>query len=226
MITLEVLKGVTPKKQRGLITQDLVDTINSWNEDPRLMDSFKENVLSYINVIQDGKYKIQDYVNAVRFVSYKLLGYSDIDAYAITFPDRYQRLLDDGVARADMSPYVAAYTKNKLVVKIFEQTIVPSYVLNAPMHQQALNILADIAINSRSDMARVNACNGILANTKPPEVAKIELDMKIDNKDAIADLRRATEELALQQLQSIKAGQAVKAIAESKIVYDVEAEYE
>lgn len=219
MLTVNVLKDIVPKSQRTMITEDLVTKLNDWNEDPKLMESYKDNVLSYIGVLKDGKYKITDYMNAVRYVSYKLIGHSDIDAYAITFPERYEKLVQSGVSRDDMSPYVSAYKKNKLVVQIFEQTIVPSHVLNAPMHQEALNILASIAINSRSDMARVNACNGILANTKPPEVAKIELDVSFnDNNDAIADLRKATEELAMQQLNSIKAGQAVKAIAESTIV--------
>lgn len=157
-------------------------------------------------------------MNAVRYVSYKLMGYSDIDAYIITFPERYQKLIDAGVSRNDASPYVSAYKKNALVVKIFEKTIVPSHVLNAPLHQEALNQLADIMINSRSDMARVQAASGLLANTKPPEAIKIELDVAIDNKDAIADLRKATEELAVAQLDSIKGGKAVKAIAESTII--------
>ena len=218
MITTDVLKTVVPKSQRTMITDDLVNMLNEWNEDPKLMDSFKDNVLSYISVLKDGKFKITDYMNAVRFVSYKLMGYSDIDAYVVTFPDRYQKLVDAGVSRDDAGPYVSAYKKNVLVVKIFEQTIIPSHVLNAPMHQQALNELMKIGLNSRSDMARVNALSKVLDTTKAPEIAKIELDLKMDNKDAIADLRKATEELAMEQLKSIQAGKAVREIAESTII--------
>lgn len=218
MIEYETLKSLVPKSQRGLITEELVQKLNDWNSDPKLLDSFKENLLSYVGVLKDGKYKITDYMHAVKYVSYKLLGHSDLDAYAITFPDRYQRLIDAGINRSDMSPYASAYKKNKLVNAIMEQTLIPSHVINAPLYQEALNQLAQIMVHSGSDMARVNAATAILANTKAPEITKIELDIGVKENSAIDDLRRATEELVLAQKQSIMAGKAVKEIAESKII--------
>lgn len=217
MIEYNAFKDLVPKTQRGLITPEFVDKLNEWNADPKLVDSFKENLLSYTGVLKDGKYKLEDYVYAVKYVSYKLLGSSDIDAYAITFPDRYQRLTDEGLDRNGISPYAAAYKKNKLVNAIIEQTLVPTHVLNAPLFQSALNELAYIMINGKSEMARVNAATSILAATKQPEKTKIELDISVNNKDAISELRRATEELAAAQLESIKAGASVKTIAESRI---------
>lgn len=217
MIEYNAFKDLVPKTQRGMITPEFVDKLNEWNTDPKLVDSFKENLLSYTGVLKDGKYKIEDYVYAVKYVSYKLLGSSDIDAYAITFPDRYQRLTDEGLDRNGISPYAAAYKKNKLVNAIMEQTLVPSHVLNAPLHQTALNELAQIMMYGKSEMARVNAATSILAATKQPEKTKIELDISVNNKDAISELRRATEELAAAQLESIKAGASVKTIAESRI---------
>lgn len=217
-ISVEALKAVTPKSQRTMITEDLVGKLNEWDKDPKLMESFKTNVLSYISVLKEGKFKVTDYMNAVRFVSYKLMGYTDVDAYVITFPERYQRLIDEGVPRSEVSPYVSAYKNNALVAKIFEQTIVPTHVLNAPMQQEALNELMRLGLNARSEMARVNALSKVLDATKAPETAKIELDLKMDNKDAIAELRKATEDLAVEQLRSIQAGKAVKEIAESTII--------
>lgn len=218
MIEYNAFKDLVPKTQRGLITPEFVDKLNEWNADPKLVDSFKENLLSYTGVLKDGKYKLEDYVYAVKYVSYKLLGSSDIDAYAITFPDRYQRLTDEGLDRNGISPYAAAYKKNKLVNAIIEQTLVPTHVLNAPLFQSALNELAYIMINGKSEMARVNAATSILAATKQPEKTKIELDISVNNKDAISELRRATEELANAQLESIKSGASVKQIAESRIL--------
>lgn len=217
MITLDVLKDLAPKKTRSLITQDLVDKINGWNEDPKLLGAFADNVLTYINVLKTGKYRIEEYLNAVRFVSYKLIGHSDIDAYAITFPDRYQRLVDEGVSRNDIAPYVSIYRKTQLVVKVFEQTIIPTHVLNAPMHQEALNIAMDIAVNGRSEVARVNACNTILSNTKPPETAKIELDVSIDKGSVIDDYEEAMRAMVEQQKVLIEQGGDLKAITNASI---------
>ncbi len=218
MIEFGTFRDLVPKSQRGLVTEELVQKLNDWNSDPKLLDSYKENLLSYVGVLKDGKYKITDYIHAVKYVSYKMLGHSDLDAYAVAFPERYQRLLDQGLSRSDMSPYASAFKKNKLVNAIMEQTLIPSHVINAPLYQDALNQLAQIMVHSGSDMARVNAATAILANTKAPEVSKIELDIGIKDHSVIDDLRRATEELVLAQKQSIMAGIAVKHIAESKII--------
>lgn len=217
MIEYETLKAVVPKNQRDLITPDLVDRLNSWGEDPLLVDTFRENLVSYVGVLRDGKYKLEDYINAVRFVSYKLLGHTDIDAYAITFPKRYATLEQQGLTRDEMSPYTSAYKKNKLVNAIMEQTLVPSYVLNAPLHQEALNTLAHIMVKGRSETARVNAAIGILSATKQPENSKITIDLGVDSKDAISELRQATEALALAQQEQIRSGVSVRVIAESRI---------
>jgi len=206
MITLDVLRDVAPKKSRSMITQDLVDKLNTWNDDPKLLGGFKDNVLSYIGVLKTGRFKVDDYMNAVRFVSYKLIGHTDIDAYAITFPERYQRLINSGETRDDIAPYVSSYKKNKLVVQIFEQTIVPSHVLNAPMHQEALNIALHVAMTSGSDIAKVNACNTILANTKPPETAKIDLGISINEGSIIDDYETVMRNMVDKQLELIGAG--------------------
>ena len=228
MLTLELLRDVAPKKTRSLVTQDLVDKLNGWNEDPKLLGGFKDNVLSYMGVLKTGKYRIGEYMNAVRFVSYKLIGHSDIDAYAITFPDRYQRLADDGVNRNDMAPHVSIYRKTQLVVKIFEQSIVPSHVLNAPMHQEALNELLLIGLNGKSEVARVSALTSILANTKPPETAKIELDISIDTGSVIDDYEQAMRAMVEKQKELIGQGGDLKAITNASIkkpeAIDVEVE--
>jgi len=216
-LTVEIIRDLAPKGTRSMITQGLVDTINSWNEDPKLLGAFNENVLSYMGILKTGKYKIEEYMKAVKFVSYKLIGNSDIDAYAMTHPDRYQRLVDEGVSRNDIAPYVSIYKKTQLVTKVFEQSIVPTHVLNAPMHQEALNIAMKIAMNGKSELARVNACNTVLTNTKPPEAAKIELDINIDKGSIIDDYEVAMNEMVRQQKELIAQGGNLEAITNASI---------
>lgn len=218
-ITLDVLKGVTPRKQKSMITQDVVDKINKWNEDPRLLEGYSENVLSYIKVLQDGRFKITDYLNAVRYVSYKMLGFNDIDAYAATFPDRYQKLIDEGLERTEIGAYTNAYKNNKLVAKIFEQTVIPLHVTNNHMGQEALNELMKIGLNGRSEMARVAALSKVLDKTDVPEVKKLQLDIGVEANDAIEELRRAQAKLAEAEYKAITSGsRTVKEVAESIIV--------
>lgn len=206
MIEVSDIQGLVPKSQKSMITEDLVDKLNKWNEDPLLVNSFKENMVSYIGVLKSGKYKIEDYMSAVKFVSYKLVGFNDVDAYQVTFPDRYKKLEDNGLSRSQMSPYVSAYKKNKLVNAVFEQTIVPSHVLNAPLYQEALNELAYLMVNAKSEVAKVQAATSILTHTKAPETHKIELDIGVGNNSALDDLNEQLEEVAMNQLKLLKDG--------------------
>jgi hypothetical protein len=215
----ESFRAVLPKKFKHIVTNDLVDRILSWEKEPVKTEIFLENVMTYNKVLLSGKFSIEEYLNAVKFVSRLLLEESNIDAYAATFPDRYKRLVEEkGLTKDQIGPYVSQYKSSKLVTSILEMTIIPSHVLNAPLHQKALNELSKIMVNSRSDIARVNAAAKILEYTKPPEAAKLEIDLSVRRDESIDELREVTQKLVDAQLKSIKAGHSVKEIAEMTIV--------
>ena len=217
MLSLESIKKLVPKTQRTLITEDFVDKLEASVKDSVIAEEFKNNFITYLNVLSKGKYKMEDYINAVKYVSFKLLDYSNVKAYAATFPERYQRLVKEG---QQIDAFVSMYNKNKLVIQIYEQTIVPSYVLNAPLHQQALNTLATmIQDEDVRGMTKVKACEAILAYTKQPEVIKGELTIGIEQSDTINDLREVTEQLAETYRKALQGGaRTLTQVAEAKII--------
>ena len=217
-LELEAVRKLVPKTQRGLITQDFVDRIAASVADTEVAEQFKENFITYINVLSKGRYKMEDYVSAVKYISFKLLGYSNIKAYAATFPERYQRLKDEG--QQQIEAYVSMYARGKLVNQIYEQTMVPTYVLNAPLHQEALNELAMMIKDPDvTGMAKVKACETILQYTKQPEVVKGELTIGIEQSDTINDLREVTENLAdTYRVMLEKKGVRLKDVAEANII--------
>ena len=217
MLSLESIKKLVPKTQRTLITEDFVDKLEASVKDSVITEEFKNNFITYLNVLSKGKYKMEDYINAVKYVSFKLLDYSNVKAYAATFPERYQRLVEEG---QQIDAFVSMYNKNKLVIQIYEQTIVPSYVLNAPLHQQALNTLATmIQDEDVRGMTKVKACEAILAYTKQPEVIKGELTIGIEQSDTINDLREVTEQLAETYRKALQGGaRTLTQVAEAKII--------
>jgi len=175
--------------------------------------------------MQDGKYKIQSYIDAVRYVSHKLMGSSNVEAYTKTFPNRYQRVVNENkhlepeAIGKILSSYVAAYNKTKLVVKVFEQTLVPSHILNADMYQKALNRQAYLMTHANSEKVQSDAANSLLTHLKMPEVNKIELDIGLKQDKSIDMLREATLALVKQQQESIKRGESTaKDIAHSNII--------
>ena len=218
MLALESVRKLVPKNQRTLITQEFLDKLEASVSDSLVAEQFKENFVTYLNVLSKGKYKMEDYINAVKYVSFKLLGYSNINAYIATFPERYERLKAEG--QTQIEAFVSMYNKNKLVMQIYEQTIVPSYVLNAPMHQQALNTLAAMIIDDDvRGMTKVKACEAILQYTKQPDVVKGELTIGIEQSDTINDLREITENLAdTYRVMLEKKGMKLKDVAEANII--------
>lgn len=218
MLALEAVKKLVPKSQRTLLTQDFLDRIEASVADTFIADQFKDNFITYLNVLSKGKYKMEDYISAVKYISYKLLGYSNIKAYAATFPDRYQRLKDEG--QEQIEAFVSMYSRGKLVNQIYEQTMVPTYVLNAPLHQEALNELAMMIKDPDvRGMTKVKACEAILQHTKQPEVIKGELTIGIEQSDTINDLREITENLAdTYRMMLEKKGMRLKDVAEADII--------
>ena len=218
MLALESVRKLVPKNQRTLITQEFLDKLEASVNDSLVAEQFKENFVTYLNVLSKGKYKMEDYINAVKYVSFKLLGYSNINAYTATFPERYERLKAEG--QTQIEAFVSMYNKNKLVMQIYEQTIVPSYVLNAPMHQQALNTLAAMIVDDDvRGMTKVKACEAILQYTKQPDVVKGELTIGIEQSDTINDLREITENLAdTYRMMLEKKDMKLKDVAEANII--------
>lgn len=208
-LSIEQVRGSVPRSFRKNITEEFLDKLEDSLKNEEIANHIKENFLSYSNVLADcdNTITIWDYVNAVKFISYKIMGYSIDEAYKRTFPQKIEKCIKEGKT-SWINKYANAYNQNKIVNKIYEQTLIPSYVLNAPLYQRALNVLADmIESDEIRGMAKVKACETILNYTKPPEVAKAEVTVNVQQSDAISDLREVAEAFAKSMHESIASGQ-------------------
>lgn len=218
MLTVDMVAKALPANLKGAATQTLVDKINNIVSDPIVAEQIRENFISYTKVLQDGKFKTEDYLNAVAYVSFKLMGHTNQDAYFKTFPQRHQALVAAGTSSKDIAAYVSAYNRGKLVNLILEQTLVPTWVLNQHLYQQALNTQADLMINAQSEMVRTTAANSILTHlAKPKEVGPlVNIDMRENS--GMNELRGLLEKVAKQQVDAIKAGTTTKEIASQVLI--------
>lgn len=227
-LTVEQFRLALPDKVKKSVNQELIDQINATLANPDDYETFRDNLLSYTRVMADGRFKVQEYVNAVRYVGHKLMGATNIEAYTKTFPDKYQRFVAQGVASKDIASYSTAYNKSKLVNLIMEQTLIPSYVLNQDLYQKALNVQAELMMTARSEKVRSDAANSILTQLKMPEVKKVELDIGVKEDSSIKQLREVTQELVRQHRLAIGSGaMTAQEVAHSRVVtgdvVDVEA---
>jgi hypothetical protein len=223
-LTVDVLKKAAPPALRGRIDQNFVDTINQASTDPEYCEIIKENALSYINVLREGKFQLDQYLNAVKYVCYKNMGDSNISAYVKTFPTKYQNFLTKKTEQKDIARYVTAFNQSKLVNLIFEQTAIPLHILNQTKKQDAINQLAYLMKNAKSEKVQQESANSLLTHLKTPDDSKLEIDVTIKEDKTINALKKTMRELVQQQVVGLESGtMTAQQIGHSTII---EAEFE
>lgn len=222
-MTVDLLKATLPKALQGNATQELADHINNIALDPEVAEEVRSNFLSYTKVLQDGKFKTESYLDAVVYVTHKLMQYSNQDAWIRTFPQRYQTLVAKGADSKTISAHVAAYHANKLVNLILEQSIIPSWLLNRDVYQRAINTQFELMTDPDvSAKVRSDAANSILTHLKQPETQKVELEVGVKNSGGIGDLMATMSQLARQQQELIQRGVPARQVARDRLVIEGE----
>ena len=218
-ITKELVARALPGNLKSAATDQLADMINQISADPLIAEQIKDNFLSYASVLKEGKFKVEDYLNAVAYCSYKLMGDSNQDAYFKTFPQRYANLVAAGRTPKEISAYVSAYAKGQLVNKIMEQTLVPSWVLNQHMYQAALNTQFKLMTNEDvSPKVRSDAADSLLTHLAKPKEAGPLINIDMGETSGMNELKDALARMAQQQQTLINAGISTKEIAAQDIV--------
>jgi len=205
-LTVEEFKQSLPVNLRKSVNETLINHINTKLSDPDMYDIFRENLLGYCHVMKEGRFKLTGYIDAVKYVSYKLMGKTNILAYSLTFPDKIHHWQTTKVDKKDIASYVTSYNKSKLVNLIYEQTLTPFWVMNQDNYQKAINTQVELMQSARSEKVRADAANSLLAHLKPPETKKIELDFGSKQDSAITALRETTQALVNQQKAALAEG--------------------
>lgn len=218
MLTLEEVQAAAPANMKRAVTQQVVDAVNAASSDPEVARQIGENFVSYVGVMKEGRFKVEDYVAAVTYVSYKLMGDSNKEAWCKTFPQRHAALRARGADEKEVSAHVASYSKGKLVNAVLEQSMVPSWVLNAHLFQQALNVQADLMNTASSEKVRSDAANSILTHLKRPEAVVGQIDLNIRDNSGMNELRELLGDMAAQQRQAIEQGTPIRQITDARII--------
>lgn len=219
MLTKDVVSKALPPNLKNSVTDQMVATLNGIGSDPLTAQTIRENFISYTSVLKEGKFTTEAYMNAVAFVSYKLMGHTNQEAYFKTFPQRYQDMLSNGKTQKEISSFVSIYAKGKLVNLITEQTLVPTWVLNADVFQKAINTQAQIMSDPNViPRDRVAAANSILTHLAKPKEAGPLLNIDMRENSGVNELRGLLEQLAGQQVKQIEDGASIREIAGSKII--------
>lgn len=218
MLTVDQIAKALPANLKSAATQQLTDLVNNIVSDPLVAEQVRNNFISYSSVLKEGKFKTEDYLHAVTYVSFKLMGLTNQDAYAKTFPSRYQTLVNKGTSSKDIAAYVSAYNKGKLVNLIREQSMIPTWVLNQDLYQKALNAQADLMMNAQSEMVRTTAANSILTHLSKPKDQNFQINMDLRETSGMNEMKDMLQKMAAQQQALIAQGVSTKAIAAQPII--------
>lgn len=204
MLTKEEIIGALPPAVQGGVSDTLVNELNSIITDADFRETFRENMISYNRVLSEGKFKLSSYMNAVMYVSYKLMGYNNMDAYSLTFPQKFQQWVVSGKTSQTMSAHVAMYNKSKLVNLVYAQAVIPTHVLNQDKFQEAINRQYWLMNNAASEKVQSDAANSLMIHLKPPEEKQVNLNIGVQETDSIKELYAAIGSLAEAQVKSIE----------------------
>jgi hypothetical protein len=224
MLTVDELKEALPPNLKGAATQSLADKINQASNDPEAAQAIRENFISYSNVLKEGRFKVEDYLNAVSYVSYKLMNYNNQESYKRAFPARYQALVAAGRTDKQISAYVANYNGNKLVNLILEQSVIPAWIMFQDVYQEAIKTQFELMRTANSEKVRAEAANSILTHLKRPETKKVEVDLGVRKDTGLEALKDMMTQLAQTQLETIQQGTNTREIAHQVLVPRVEDE--
>lgn len=218
MLTLDIVVRALPPNLKSSADQALVDKINNCITDPIIAEQIRDNFISYTKVLQEGKFKTEDYLNAVMYISFQLMGYNNQESYFRTFPARHQLLVAKGTSSKDIASYVSAYNKNKLVNLVREQSLIPSWVLNQDAYQKAINTQVDLMENAASEFVRTQAANSLLTHLAKPKEVRPLINFDLRENSGMNELRDLLGKLASKQQDAIRQGTTTKDIAGQVII--------
>ncbi len=74
-LTVDQFRTALPTQMKKVVTPELMDSINGMMAaEPEIQEAYRDNLLSYTHVMRDGKFKMEQYLSAVRYVSHKIMG--------------------------------------------------------------------------------------------------------------------------------------------------------
>lgn len=223
LLTVEGLQKIYPRKVNRETLEECVKIMNEsiTDMDSVMREHYRDNLVGVIDVIKEGeRIKFADYVKAVKFCSYKMAGYTDTRAYSLTFPERIERMVREGISNANLYVYANSYAKNKVVVEIMAKLLVPTHIMYQDYFHMAVKTQVEIMTDDTiSPKVRSDAANSLMTHLKQPEIKQAELKISTNDNGAIGSLTEALNNLSNAQKQALSSGSIkLKDISEAEII--------
>ena len=223
-LTAEELKQKFPAKAKT-ITEETVALINEATFDPNFNgDEFLSTMLDYENVMYKNKASMKDYITALKFCAY-------LESEGDNYTEAYKRArandtfvlerknVETGSDKYKELTFAASrYRKTPMVKDILTQADMPLYLMFQGARYKAVKTLADEMLTAQYSKDRISAADKLLTHVKPPENAKIELDVSVKQDSIIDKYDSMITELVKVQQQQIADGGNLREITNVDII--------
>lgn len=233
MLELEVLRDQLGKKKGHLVTQDVVDELNTLAENPEYGEEFIDYYVRYYNLLEkNNQWTTPKYMNAMKFFSLVEANHSLLDAYVKTFPDRLAARHARGETKQMMSGEASRYNASDLVNEIRKVARIPVELTNYHTFQQAIRRSVELMNDPEvSPAVQQKAAESLIRELKPKEDAtvNIKIGMSDEAKNQQARLVDHIGQIAMNQQKMLASGMKIEEIQRlnvqiSKDVLDAEVE--
>ena len=220
-----LLKGkrwVTPEAKKEMISR--VNKIIA-SENPTYAEYFRNIWVDSLDLMSSsntgGKaYSYKELANACLFMTYRMAGDTKIKAYCKVFPERFERLKNEGENNSRLYEYAELYSRNKICTEIATKISIPTHILYQDAFHKAMRVSVDIMMDEKvSPKVRVEAAANVMNHTKQPEIKKAELDISIKETDDLQQLRQALSDLSSKQHQMILDGNYSVVDVSKEVIY-------
>lgn len=211
-LTVEKIKSFIPKGVSTEVTEALVEKINNTYSDTGLsQDIFNDQVLSYMHLVSGKGRSLEKLVNALKYCNLKMIpGMTNERAWAIVFPDKYNKIVSE---KRFVGSHVSMYNSSEMVVEIDKLLMIPVSIQYAPMFHHSVKKLFDLsngvganAEDKVSPHVQLMAASELAKLTKMPDVAKVEVDVKVNQGSIIDEYEKAINMMANAKLNQITEG--------------------
>lgn len=216
-ITKKDIEQALPANLKSSATQQLADHLNNLVQDPETGAYIRDHFISYAVVLAEGKWGIDAYMNAIQYATYKMMGYSNQDAYFRTFPQKQNDFIAKGTTAKDISSYVSMFHKGKLVSAILEKAMIPIHVLYQDVYHKAIQHQAHLMLNAQSEKVQTEAANSIMVHLGKPKDTAPTVAIQINNNAEMDAMKQMIADMAGMQAKLIESGVTAQDIAAQRL---------
>lgn len=228
-ITREKLESFIPKGSATQVTDNVLEIINSIEDDTGLSQEYtEERLLSNMHLLGNKGTSIEKLVNATKYCCLQQ-HYTNEKAWEIVFPEKYKKLKDrDGF----IASHVAQYNKTELVVAISTAMLVHASIGYQRIHHASIMKQVDLMNGIAAGYADGSENNQVVSAhvqhlaaktleeiTRMPEDNTIEL--KIGSSDAVLAQQQEFNDhlgqLVAQQQERFRQGGSIQAVQQMHI---------